>query len=172
VERFILRCVALRQLSTALPVRVWLEHGSCRLLVFFSFCYDCARPIWADAPCNFSSAAPLFVFLYCILERSLINMLSTTFSGPTHHKLTFIHLRQGSLDKCSCPMDLEHVFLHHNYTIPSLNNPHPSQPPTERVSLTKPAVACMLKSASQVGACSGQLQEEPKLGLLASCGWG
>jgi hypothetical protein len=75
-----LRCVAL---SIALPVREWLEHGRLSPAHFLFLDTTRARLIWLHA--NFSSAAPLFVFLYCIFERSLINMLSDYFSGPTHH---------------------------------------------------------------------------------------
>lgn len=87
VERFILRCVASIEHSPASQCG-W-NTEAVAYFVFFSFCYDCARPIWANAPCHLSSAAPLFVFLYCILERSSINVLSTTFRDLHSHSYIY-----------------------------------------------------------------------------------
>jgi hypothetical protein len=119
LERFILRCVASIEHSSA-SQRV----AGTRKAVACSFSFPLLRPVHGRSGqmlhVNLSSAAPLFVFLYCILERPSVNMLSTTFRDPhtytPTHSLTFIHLRQSSPDKCFCRINLDHVFLHH--TIP------------------------------------------------------
>lgn len=149
MERFILRCVASIEHSPASQ-----SVAGTRKLSPTRFLFLLLRLCTADlGKCSMSPfIGGAFVRVFILhLGKVVDKHVIHYFSGPTHHKLTFIHLRQGSLDKCSCRMDLDHVFLHHPYTIRSLNNLHPLQHSMECGSFTKPAVACMLKSASQVG---------------------
>jgi hypothetical protein len=85
---------ALRQSSTAL---LGWNTESCRLLVFFSFVTTVHGRSGRILHVNLSSAARLFVFLYCILERSFDkHVLSTTFGTYTSHTGTHTHSHSHS----------------------------------------------------------------------------
>jgi len=105
--RFRIASVVLRQLSTALQARNSWNAESCRLLVFFSFFYDSARPTWADIPYHLSSAAPF------VTEIKIPYLLHICFSGPSRHFLRFIYVRISQIAEMTLSFSVTpFVFLY------------------------------------------------------------
>ena len=99
-------CVALRSIEHSPASQCSWNTEAVAYFIFFSFGYDCARPISMSPFIGGAFVRVFILHLAEVVDKRVIHY----FSGPT---LTFIHLHQGSLDKCSCCMDLDHVFLHH-----------------------------------------------------------